>query len=302
MSNLRAFTVKITGDEHSSDESYTITRDDGHELGDFDVESLTKLKEALDNALKEATPQSLSAESAGLEPRFAGGFRIGEVHNINGPNAVLMDFKPTRAELETLAYHYLDRHYVEDLCHRMGYSGSSEWREYEYTWKRFRAIEDVLSPDKEYRPFTAYIQKKKQEVDEDLVDAVKTIGFDVMPWEGTIRLSFLGRDYDDSSASVHLTEETFRELLKANPNPSERMVFKLSQEKIDELARQTAERIAERKERVRQTAQRIAETVRMNTEENRDVGDDEDFLRALEEMEHQQDESESNDTKRDSAQ
>lgn len=237
---------------------YTLTHDDGHQIGVFDSESLRELSHVLLQTLREAELQSLSAESAGLEPKIVGGFRIGDVHDINGPNAVLMNFTPTRAELETLAYHYLDRHYVEVLCHRMGYSGSSEWREYEYTRRRFQAIEEVLSPDRTYQPFDDYIEKKERGVDEGLVDAVRTFGFEVVPWEGTIRLRFLGRDGDENAAAyVHLTEDTFRELLKANV--SERMRFELPQEQIDELARQTAERIAERNEQVRQTQQRIAD-------------------------------------------
>ena len=42
-------------------------------------------------------------ESEGLEPLAAGGFVIGYHSDINGPDADLVDFKPTRAELMTLS-------------------------------------------------------------------------------------------------------------------------------------------------------------------------------------------------------
>jgi hypothetical protein len=77
-----------------------------------------------------------------------------------------IEFQPTRGELKTLAYHYLDRHFIEKICHAMGYSGSWEWRELEFTWRRFCMIENVLSPDKTMMEFDTYIDRRMIEVDE----------------------------------------------------------------------------------------------------------------------------------------
>ena len=111
-------------------------------------------------------PSRLAAEAEGLEPRGMGRFVTGCKSDINGADAVLVDFQPTRAELRTLARHYLDRHYNERLCSAMGYSGSWEWREIEFTWRRFCAIEEALSPGKPIKEFDLYIERREAEIDE----------------------------------------------------------------------------------------------------------------------------------------
>jgi len=66
--------------------------------------------------------------------------------DINDPDAVT-DFRPTRGDLETLAYGYLERHYnILDFC-AYGGIGSSEIEEIRYTRWRFETIAAVLSSD-----------------------------------------------------------------------------------------------------------------------------------------------------------
>ena len=77
-------------------------------------------KEAETTTSKDKRSGRLAAESEGLEPRIAGNFIIGCVSDINGEDAELVDFKVTRAELKTLAYHYLERHYNEQTCAALG--------------------------------------------------------------------------------------------------------------------------------------------------------------------------------------
>lgn len=295
---MSQFHITREQDADSAEEFYTITRDDGHGIGKLDLEALRRLSDVVTKALKEAEPHVLPDAAEGLEPR--GG--IGFVRDINGPDGGLMDFQPTRAELQTLAYHYLDRYYIEKLCHAMGYSGSSEWREYDYTWRRFVAIEEVLSPDGVFQPFSAYIEKKKKEVNEDLVDAPTTFGFEVMPSNETVLLTFYGSEEKNVTRCVRMPVAVFRELIKTDL--TERVVFDLPQEVVDDIASQTAARITERNERVRQEEQRIAEAWRTNTGVEEHTGDQSnvEFLQALEEMETQQVESEALNARHNSAQ
>ena len=123
------------------------------------------------DAVNEATtsenehPSRLAAECEGLEPQVMGRYVIGRKSDINGADAELVDFQPTRAELKTLARHYLDRHYNEQLCSALGYSGSWEWREIEFTWQRFCTIEEAPSPGKPIKEFDLYIERREAEID-----------------------------------------------------------------------------------------------------------------------------------------
>ena len=110
-------------------------------------------------------------ECDGLEPLVAGGYAIGCHPDITGPDAVLVEFRPTRAELRTLAYHYLDRYFLEKLCAALGWGGSWEWREIKFTWRRFCAIEEALSPEEPLEEFRVYIDARWAEIDKECREA-----------------------------------------------------------------------------------------------------------------------------------
>jgi len=111
------------------------------------------------------TSQGLAEESEGLGPLVGPGFIIGSHSDINGPGAELVDFTPTRAELMTLAYDYLDRYFAVEEIAAVGQSGSWEWRESAFTWRRFESIVEVLSPGKPITEFDDFITKKQAEID-----------------------------------------------------------------------------------------------------------------------------------------
>lgn len=108
----------------------------------------------------------MASESQGLEPIFFTGGVMGYHSEINGPGAMLSDFKPTRAELMTLGYHYLDRHFAVEEIFATGNSGSWEIRESPFTWRRFCSIAEAISPDKPIEEFQDFIDKRQAEVDE----------------------------------------------------------------------------------------------------------------------------------------
>lgn len=112
------------------------------------------------------TVGQIPSEYDGLGPWGEGRFYIAGLPYGDGRDARLVDFQPTRDELRTLAYDYLDRHFVEQLCGAMGYGGSLEWRRCEFTWRRFYSIEEALNPDKRGEEFRAYIAHRWAEVDE----------------------------------------------------------------------------------------------------------------------------------------
>ena len=89
---------------------------------------------------------------------------VGYREYIHGPGSVLTDFRPTRAELRTLAYDYLERCAVVSVMSGAGHSGSSEWREQEFTWKRFLSIASCLNPDGPDPEFQAMITRINCEV------------------------------------------------------------------------------------------------------------------------------------------
>jgi hypothetical protein len=106
-------------------------------------------------------------ESEGLEPLIVGDSVVGYESDINGPDAELVDFKPTRAELRTLAYHYLGRYFtVQREFYARGQSGTWEIREDAFTWQRFQSIAEALSPGETIKEFQAYIESKQAEVEE----------------------------------------------------------------------------------------------------------------------------------------
>lgn len=111
----------------------------------------------------ESRGRRLPRESEGLEPIVGSGFVIGFESNINGPEAELVSFEPTRAELKTLAYHYLNRYFAVEAVFAMGQSGSFEIRESAYTWRRFTTITDKLSPGRPIKEFEEYIALKTAE-------------------------------------------------------------------------------------------------------------------------------------------
>ena len=95
-------------------------------------------------------------------------FRYGPHNDIYGEDmeTVEAEFAPTRGELIVLAHHYLDRYYIEEICHALGYSGSTPLRELVYTWRRFCEIERILSPNETNKNFDMYIAQREAEVDE----------------------------------------------------------------------------------------------------------------------------------------
>ncbi|MDY0168573.1 MAG: hypothetical protein RBS80_18635 [Thermoguttaceae bacterium] len=108
----------------------------------------------------------LAPESEGLEPLIVGDCVIGYESDINGLDAELVDFRPTRAELRTLAHHYLDRYFtVQREFYARGQSGTWEIREDAFTWRRFCAIAEALTPGKTIQEFQEYIESKQAEVE-----------------------------------------------------------------------------------------------------------------------------------------
>jgi hypothetical protein len=105
-------------------------------------------------------------ESEGLEAIYFGCGVIGYDWEINGPGANLVDFKPTRAELMTLAWDYLKRHASMAKFCATGYSGSSEYREILFCSSRFESISEALSPGKAIPDFEEFIAQQTKEIDE----------------------------------------------------------------------------------------------------------------------------------------
>jgi hypothetical protein len=94
------------------------------------------------------------------------GFVVGYHPDINGPGTELVDFTPTRAELMTLGYHYLERFFAVQEMGANGYSGSFEVREGPFTWRRFKSISEALSPGKPIEEFQQHIDRRWAEIDE----------------------------------------------------------------------------------------------------------------------------------------
>lgn len=86
--------------------------------------------------------------------------------NSGSTDAELVDFTPTRAELKTLAYHYLERYFDVQAIFAMGQSGSWENREASFASSRFGAICEALSPGQSIKEFEEYIGKQWAEIDE----------------------------------------------------------------------------------------------------------------------------------------
>lgn len=110
--------------------------------------------------------RNLPSESEGLEPLIGHGFVIGFESDINGPDAELVAFQPTRAELKTLAHHYLERYFRVQGVHAMGMSGSFEIREEAFSLRRFCSIAEALNPNEPVKEFQEYIAKKWASIDE----------------------------------------------------------------------------------------------------------------------------------------
>jgi len=108
----------------------------------------------------------LAPESEGLEPLGGNGFVIGHEENINGEGAELVAFEPTKAELKTLAYNYLDRFFAVQSTFAFGCSGSFEIREAPFCWRRFLSIAKALSPGKPIKEFEEEIERRWAEIDE----------------------------------------------------------------------------------------------------------------------------------------
>ena len=113
---------------------------------------------------EQPTAGNLAVESRHLGPTIGPGFVIGSHSDINGPDAVLVEFLPTRAELQTLAYHYLDRMFEVLAWGAVGYSGSRESRDLSFSERRFNAIAEALNPNP-IKEFQDYIEKKETEVE-----------------------------------------------------------------------------------------------------------------------------------------
>lgn len=106
----------------------------------------------------------LAPESDGLEPVFVGRHIVlGCEADINGPDAEIVDFEPTRGELKTLAYHYLSRFFT---VQGLGQSGSFEIRESVFSWRRFESIAETLSPGQTIKEFEDYINRRWAEIKE----------------------------------------------------------------------------------------------------------------------------------------
>jgi len=74
---------------------------------------MSKSINKIPNCGDEHRGQRLAPEAEGLDPIVVGGhFVIGYEADINGPDAVIMDFEPTRGELKMLADHYLSRFFT----------------------------------------------------------------------------------------------------------------------------------------------------------------------------------------------
>lgn len=119
-----------------------------------------------------------AAESEGLGPFVGEGFVVGYHPDINGPDAELADFTPTRAELMTLGYHYLERYFAVQEMGATGYSGSFEIREGPFTWRRFESISEALSPGKPIEEFQQYIDRRWAETEELRREAEKEAGME----------------------------------------------------------------------------------------------------------------------------
>jgi hypothetical protein len=120
----------------------------------------------------------LAPESEGLGPFQCSIGVIGYESDINGADAVLMDFKPTRGELRTLAYHYLDRYFAVEEMFAMGQSGSWEIRESPFTWRRFCSIAEALSPGKPIKDYESHIAARRAEVNELLQEVESGSGLE----------------------------------------------------------------------------------------------------------------------------
>ncbi|WP_437222112.1 hypothetical protein SH661x_002637 [Planctomicrobium sp. SH661] len=107
----------------------------------------------------------MAEESEGLGPMVLSFGSIGYEPDINGPGAVLVEFKPTRAELTTLAYYHLDRFFGIQELYAMGQSGSWEIRAAPFSWRRFEAIAEALSPGTT-KEFENYIEQRWKQIDE----------------------------------------------------------------------------------------------------------------------------------------
>lgn len=143
---------------------------------------MSKSINKIPNCGDEHRGQRLAPEAEGLDPIVVGGhFIIGYEADINGSDAVIMDFEPTRGELKMLADHYLSRFFTIQGIFAMGQSGSFEIRESAYTWRRFQSIAETLSPGQPIKEYEEYIAKewieiKKIEKIEAMVAARKDEG------------------------------------------------------------------------------------------------------------------------------
>jgi hypothetical protein len=131
-----------------------------------DVRQSSAKHQSQSSCVEGTKSKARAAESEGLGPFVGEGFVVGYHPDINGPGAVLVDFKPTRAELMTLGYHYLERFFAVQETGATGYSGSFEIREGPFTWRRFESISKALSPDKPIEEFEQYIDRRWTEIDE----------------------------------------------------------------------------------------------------------------------------------------
>lgn len=147
-----------TADEVSICLDYCLS---GREPSDDDY-TLSSLKEddVVDRVLERAK------ESEGLDPSPCALGLIGYEEDINGPGATLVDFRPTRAELMTLAWDYLRRYFAVEATFATGNSGSFEIRESAFCWRRFESICEALSPDKPIPEFEEFIAQQSKEIEE----------------------------------------------------------------------------------------------------------------------------------------
>lgn len=119
--------------------------------------------------LDEQSPQPekhFAPETEGLGPLVQEGTVIGYFGDINGPETDLVAFQPTRAELRTLAQHYLERFFRVQDIHAMGMSGSWEIREEAFAERRFLSIAETLNSEEPMKEFQEYIDKRWAEIDE----------------------------------------------------------------------------------------------------------------------------------------
>ncbi len=110
---------------------------------------------------------AMAPESKACGPIRGQGYVIGQVDDINGEGAILVNWQPTRAELRVLGLHYLELYYSNQIeFAEFGTTGSSEWRESAFARQRVNSIADALGEGTVVPEWDAYIKEQEQRLSE----------------------------------------------------------------------------------------------------------------------------------------